>query len=324
MKKFVSVMLTLAMLLTAAAALAETPSITIDVAGAFGDRSFYDSANEGASRLEADFGTVVKRIECNENDADLSTSLYDAADATDMIAAIGWQFGDYLSEAAAAYPDKMFLFIDNEIEDTPANMMSVSYAQNEGSFLVGYIAGKLTKTNIVGAVGGEKVSTIDDFLVGYEAGARYANPDVQVKRAYAGTYENPAEGKKSALMLYDSGCDIVFAVAGKTGEGVFEAAAEKNQLAIGVDSDQKYINPDVIICSMVKKVGQSIYDVVANADTMFKGGEVWKADMATGYIDVAYGTDDMPQQVSEELKAEVEALKEKIISGEITVPTAFE
>ena len=126
-----------------------------------------------------------------------------------------------------------------------------------------------------------------------------------------------ARGQMSLFRL------IVFAVAGKTGEGVFEAAAETGNFAIGVDSDQKYINPDVILCSMVKQVGKSIYDTVADMDANFKGGQIWTADMATGYIDVAYGDDTMTQQVSDELKAEVEDLKAKIVSGEIEVPTAL-
>ena len=202
--------------------------------------------------------------------------------------------------------------------------MSILYAQNEGSFLVGYIAAKLTKTGKIGVVGGEDSATINDFIVGYEAGAAYANPDITVEKQYANGFEDPANGKECALALYGMGCDIVFQVAGKTGEGVFEAAAETGNYAIGVDGDQKYINPDVIICSMVKKVGKSIYDTVADMENYFKGGEIWEADMATGYIDVVYGDDTMPQQVSDELKAEVEALKEKIISGEIEVPTTLE
>ena len=170
-------------------------------------------------------------------------------------------------------------------------------------------------------MGGQDSETINDFIVGYEAGAKYANPDCAVEVQYANDFEDPAKGKECALALYGLGCDIVYQVAGKTGEGVFEAAAETGNYAIGVDGDQKYINPDVIICSMVKQVGKSIYDTVSDMDTYFAGGTVWTADMSTGYIDVVYGDDTMTQQVSDELKAEVEDIKTKIISGEIEVPT---
>ena len=335
MKKFLSFVLAVTLLagLTAFAsadAAKTTPSIAIVVAGSLGDRSFYDSANEGMTQLAADFGTVTKVIECKEDASMYENGLFEAAKECDVIAAVGWQFWDALAAddgilTDPAFADKKFLFIDNALEEIPENLMCITYAQNEGSYLAGYIAGKLSKSGIVGAVGGEDADTINDFLVGYEAGAKLANPDAQVQFQYANTYEDPAKGKECALALYSGGCDVVFAVAGKTGEGVFEAAAEfgKGVLAIGVDGDQKYINPDIIVCSMVKKVGKSIYDVVSDPDTYFKGGSVWNADMSTGYIDVVYGTEDMPQQVTDEIKAEVEEIKAKIIAGEIEVPTAF-
>ena len=329
MKKILAVTLTLALCISmlAVPAMAEektTPSICIVVAGGLGDRSFYDSANEGIEQLKADYGTEIRVIECKEDASLYESSLIDAAEVSDVIAAVGWQFWDSLPGVIEAFPDKQFLFIDNAIDGSFENGMSILYAQNEGSFLVGYIAAKLTKTGKIGVVGGEDSATINDFIVGYEAGAAYANPDITVEKQYANGFEDPANGKECALALYGMGCDIVFQVAGKTGEGVFEAAAETGNYAIGVDGDQKYINPDVIICSMVKKVGKSIYDTVADMENYFKGGEIWEADMATGYIDVVYGDDTMPQQVSDELKAEVEAQKEKIISGEIEVPTTLE
>ncbi len=327
MKKIVALLLCVSMCLSVlcVSAFAEdVPSVAIVVAGGLGDRSFYDSANEGLEELASKYGTVTKVIECKENGSMYLTGLADAAEACDIVFAVGWQFVQALPEAAEGYPDTKFVWIDNALEgDGMANVMSVVYAQNQGSFLVGYIAGKLSKTGVVGAVGGQDSATINDFMVGYEAGAKYANPDIKVDTRYANGFEDPASGKECALALYDAGCDIVFAVAGKTGEGVFEAAKDTGNYAIGVDSDQKYINPDVIICSMVKEVGKSVVDIVENLDERFQPATVWTADMATGYIDVGYGDDTMTQQVSDELKAEVKALQEKIISGEITVPTAL-
>lgn len=327
MKKFLSLMMALVLCLScfAVPAMAEDEalSVAVVVAGTLGDRGFYDSSVEGLNQLVADHGVISKVFECKEDGSLYENSLYDAADTCDVVIAVGWQFWDYLATACAEYPDVKFIFIDNGLDGVGDNLMSVVYAQNEGSFLVGYIAAKLTKTGKIGVVGGEDAATINDFIVGYEAGAKYANADIVIERQYAQTYEDPAKGKECALALYDGGCDIVFAVAGKTGEGVFEAAAETGNFAIGVDSDQKYINPDVILCSMVKQVGKSIYDVVSDLDGKFQPGKIWTADMETGYIDVAYGTEDMTQQVSDELKAEVEELKAKIISGEIEVPTAL-
>lgn len=329
MKKLVALLLSaiLCLSMVVVPALADgTPSVCIVVAGSFGDRSFYDSSKEGIDALAADFGTVTGALECKEDASLYETYLFDAAEQYDIVAAVGWQFWDALAASDGvldAFPDVKFLFIDNDLDPKPENLMPIVYAQNEGSFLVGYIAAKLSQTGVIGAVGGEDSDTINDFLIGYKAGAEYANPEIKVEFSYTNDFEDPAAGKEHARALYDKGCDIVYQVAGKTGEGVFEAAAEVGKYAIGVDGDQKFINPDVIICSMVKRVGASIYDVVANPDEVFTPGQTWSANMADGYIDVVYGTDDMPQQVSAELKAEVEQLKALIVAGEIVVPSVF-
>lgn len=325
MKKLISLLLALALVLSAVAALAETkaPSVTIVVAGTLGDRSFYDSSAAGLDMLKEQKGVDGKVIECGEDGSKFESSLIAAAETSDVVIAVGWQFYDALQTVAPGFEDKKFIFVDNDIREIP-NLMSILYAQNEGSFLVGYIAGKMTTTGKVGVVGGQDGVVINDFIVGYEAGAKHANPDVQVIRKYTETFENPSKGKEATLALYDEGCDIVFAVAGKTGEGVFEAAAERKLYAIGVDSDQKYINPDVILCSCIKEVGKSIFDTISDMDTLYKGGEAWLANTASGYISVGYGDDTMTQQVSDELKAEVEQLMQQIVSGEIKVPTTLE
>ena len=332
MKKLICLMLVAVMAMTVCLVACEGPGgsendlkVAVVLAGATGDRSFYDSANEGLQSLEAAGGVKSMLIEC-QNDASMFTAnLISAAENNDVVVAVGWEFWDALEEYAPQLPDTKFIFVDNGLDGVGDNLLSVTYAQNEGSFLVGYIAGKLTTTGKIGAVGGEDSETINDFIVGYEAGAKYANPDIQVQTKYADTYDDPARGKELALALYDGGCDIIFQVASRTGEGVFEAAAERKLYAIGVDSDQKYINPDVIICSMVKQVGLSIEQTVTALldDGTWNGGEIWVADMSTGLIGVSYGDDSMTQQVSDELKAEVEGIKEDIISGKIKVPTAF-
>lgn len=334
MKKLTALILALALCLTLMApALADQPagpSVAIVVAGTLGDRSFYDSANEGRLRLENELGLKTTVIECRENGSQYENALVTAAEGYDVVVAVGWQFWDALAGNETTpgvpvdFPETKFMFIDNGLDGVGDNLMSVIYAQNQGSFLTGYIAGKMTATGKIGVVGGQNSDTINDFIVGYEEGAKYAKADIVVERKYTEDFEDPSKGKEAALAMYNAGCDIVFAVAGKTGEGVFEAAAETKNYAIGVDSDQKYINPDVILCSMVKDVGLSLYNTVADMDSNFKGGQIWCADMATGYIGVAYGTEDMPQQVSDELKAEVDELAKKIVSGEIVVSSTLQ
>ena len=325
MKKWTALLLVMMLLMSLipTMALADGPSVAVVVAGTLGDRGFYDSSNEGRQKLEVDLGIRTTIVESKEDASRYASDLINAAEDYDVVVAVGWQYWDALTEIVPDYPEVKFLFIDNGLDGVGDNLMSIIYKQSEGSFLVGYIAAKLTVTNKIGVVGGEDVDTINDFIVGYEAGAAYANPDVTVVRRYANGYEDPANGKECATALYDEGCDIVFAVAGKTGEGVFEAAKETGNFAIGVDSDQKFIDPEHIICSMIKSVDKSFYDVIANMDEMFKGGEIWTADMENGYIGVAYGTEEMTQQVSDELKAEVEGIKTMILEGEIKVPSTL-
>ncbi|MDO5322854.1 MAG: BMP family ABC transporter substrate-binding protein [Clostridia bacterium] len=328
MKKLLGLILVIAMVLSMglSATAEEGLKVAVVLSGATGDRSFYDSANEGLQALVAsDLGIQGTLIECKNDASMFTTNLIAAAEDNDIVIAVGWEFWDALTEYAPQLPDTKFIFIDNGLDGVGDNLMSITYAQNEGSFLVGYIAGKLTETGKIGAVGGEDSETINDFIVGYRAGAEYAREGCEVQVQYAGTYDDPAKGKELALALYDAGCDIVFQVASRTGEGVFEAAAERGLYAIGVDSDQKYINPDVIICSMIKQVNLSIEQAVTAYATegTWMGGQIWVADMATGLIDVGYGDDTMTQQVSDELKAEVEEIKAQIIAGEIEVPTAF-
>ena len=331
MKKLLALMLTFVLALSLLAGCASgapsaddaAPDLTVAlvVAGTFGDRSFYDSSKAGCDKLAAE-GIEIKTIECkNENH---TQQIYNAADAADVIVLVGWEFYD-VETVAAEYADKRFIWIDNATSAAVPNVLNITYAQNEGSFLAGYIAAKLTESNVVGAMGGQDQDTINDFIVGYKQGALYANPDVKIEVIYSNDYDDPAIGKECALTLNEKGADVVFQIASKCGDGVFEAAKEKGFYAIGVDSDQKYIDPEVIVCSMCKEVGASIYDAVKQyvekGDDCGLWGTTWVADMATGYVGIGYGDEGSVQQVPDAVKAEVEELSKKIVSGEIKVDT---
>ena len=327
MKKYIALflsMLMIACLFTGCGEVAaqggeENLTLALVVAGNFGDRSFYDSSNAGATRLEEE-GVTVKRIECGNNGH--TEQIRNAADAADVVVLVGWEFFD-VSIVAPEYPDVKFIWIDNATDEPIANVLNITYAQNEGSFLAGYVAAKMSQTGVVGAMGGQDDATINDFIVGYKQGALYANPEVAVEVIYSNSYDDPAIGKECALALHEKGADVIFQIASKCGDGVFEAAQEEGFYAIGVDSDQKYIAPQTIICSMRKEVGDSIYYAVKQY--MEKGdecglfGTTWIANMASGYVGLSYGDAGSVQQVSVELKAEVEELMKKIISGEIVV-----
>ena len=333
MKKTISLLLVFAMILSAFALTGcskdngegEELTVSIVVSSAFGDKSFNDSAKEGADKLAQDYGVKIKTIECQEEN--FKQYMVQAAEESDIVVPVGWQFYE-IPEVAKEYPDTKFIWVDNEAEgiaDLP-NVLCITYAQNEGSFLAGYIAAKMSQSGVVGAVGGEQNTTIDDFIVGYKQGALYANPDIKVVTNYANTYEDPAKGKECALALHNQGADVIFQIAGNTGNGVFAAAQEAGFYAIEVDQDQKISAPEYdkqIICSMKKEVGLSIYDTIKTfiEEEKWEGARVWTADMATGYVSIAYGNEDSEQQISDAIKSEVEEIAGKIVSGDIVVDT---
>ncbi len=337
MKRLIATVLALALLLCAAAMLggcgkdgnngtSDNADVTMAlvVAGKFGDRSFYDSSKEGADRLTNDLGVKVTTIECNNENHD--AQMKNAAENADIVVCVGWEFYN-VETIAPEYPNVKWIWIDNATSAPVANVLNITYAQNEGSFLAGYIAAAMSESGVVGAVGGEDSATINDFIVGYKQGAEYyaqgSDHEIRVVSNYTNTYDDPVVGKDCALALHDQGADVIFQIASAAGDGVFQAAKEKGFYAIGVDSDQKYIDPDTIICSMKKEVGNSIYDAVkafVSGDTS-KLGTTWIADMTNGYVGIGYGDDSATQQISDELKATVAELAEKIGNGEIVVET---
>ncbi len=303
----------------------EELSVYVVVSSTFGDRSFNDSALEGANKLAEEHSNVkVNSIECNNENFD--AQMQNAADNADVVVCVGWEFYN-VETIAPDYPDVHWIWVDNATGAPVENVLNITYAQNEGSFLVGYIAAAMSESGVIGAIGGEDSDTINDFIVGYKQGAQYYadenNTTITVETNYTNDYDDPAKGKECALALNDLGADVIFQIASKAGDGVFEAAEERGFYAIGVDSDQKYINPEVIICSMKKEVGNSIYEAVTQLlggdDSLW--GTTWETDLAGGYVGVGYGEEDAVQQVSDELKAKVEELAEQVVSGDIVVDT---
>ncbi len=299
-------------------------SLALVVAGSFGDRSFYDSSKAGAERLEKDLGVKVSYIECN-NDSH-TTQMQNAADKADIVVCVGWEFYE-INIVAPQYPDVKWIWIDNATEEPVANLLNITYAQNEGSFLAGYIAAAMSTSGVVGAVGGEDSDTINDFIVGYKQGAEYYETEtgkaIEVVSNYTNSYDDPALGKNCAIALNEQGADVIFQIASAAGDGVFEAAKEKGIYAIGVDADQKFIDEDVIICSMKKEVGNSIYEAVkqfVNGETSLLG-TTWVARMDAGYVGIGYGEEGSVQQVTDEIKTAVAALADQIAKGEIVVDT---
>lgn len=308
----------------------EGTKVGLVLAGGLGDRSFYDSSNEGVEKAKEDLGIDFKVYECRNDPSLYNEQMIQASQYASIVAVVGYEFEDIVQEIAGEFPDVHYIYVDNEIEGID-NLTTISYAENEGSFLAGALAAMLTsetsmeginEAKKIGMVGGMDIPVIRNFHAGYEAGAKHVDEDVVVETIYAEDFEDPAKGKESATALYSRDVDIIFGVAGKTGEGVFEAAEEQGMYAIGVDTDQRHINPEAIVASMVKEVGKSIYETIENIQKdEIEKGKVVRYGLAEDGVGMGYGSDDMVQYVTEDMKKELEDIKSKILSGEIEVPT---
>ncbi|KNF10126.1 putative ABC-type transport system, periplasmic component/surface lipoprotein [Gottschalkia purinilytica] len=291
--------------------------------GGVNDQSFNQSAWEGLQRAEKELGIKASYQE-SKQDADYIPNLETLLDGdNDLIWGIGYKVGDALREAAESNPDQKYAIVDYSYGDkTPENVVGVVFKAEQSSFLVGYIAGKMSQTGKVGFVGGIKSNIIDGFDYGYHAGVAYANKltnkGVQVLRQYAESFDNPAKGKAIANSMYQQGADIVFHAAGGVGDGVIESAKEQGKYAIGVDRDQNYLAPDNVITSAMKRVDVGIYDLVkALKEGKFEGGKTIVYGLEHNAVDIAPTSN---KHVPKEILDEVEKLKKDIVDGKINVP----
>lgn len=305
------------------------------VSTSLGDQSFNDSANAGIEQL-ADEGYDAKTVECNNDKNLFEQNLRSAADEAGeggMVIGVGSEL-DMIGKVAKDYPDTKFVWCDNVLEEIGENVTCVSYKQNEGSYLVGWIAGKMSKSGVVGFIGGMDIPVINDFRVGYEQGVKDAGKalgkDIKVVKQFTGDWSDTNLGAEAAQVEQSQGADIIFCAAGGSGNGAIFKAKELGIKCIGVDQDQRIVlgegkYADDILCSMIKEVGKSIVDIVKDyADNgNFTGGEVFDAGMGGGYVAVAYGSEDQEQLVSDELKAELDAQIEKLNAGDLKVDSAL-
>jgi basic membrane protein A len=287
--------------------------------GGINDQSFNQSAWEGLQKAGTDLTIKVSYKE-SKQDADYAPNLETMLDAkNNLIWGIGYMMADAVKAAATKNPKQMYAIIDQDYgKDTPVNVVGVTFKAEQSSFLVGYIAGKMTKTGKVGFVGGMTGPLIAAFQFGYEAGVKQANPKVKIMSQYAESFSDAAKGKAIATQMYQSGCDIVYHAAGGVGNGVIEAAKEKNKYAIGVDRDQNYLAPDNVITSAMKRVDNGVYNVVKQLkDGTLKGGTTITYGLAEGGVDIAPTSNKLvPQAILDE----VAKLKQAVIDGKVTVP----
>ncbi|MCC6686998.1 MAG: BMP family ABC transporter substrate-binding protein [Fimbriimonadaceae bacterium] len=287
--------------------------------GGRGDKSFNDSAWAGIERAKKDFHIEETSIQ-SPSPAVYEGNLTKLADQNmDIVFAVGLGQGSALDKVAAKFPKAIFAIVDGDVK--APNVRMLKFKEEQGSFLAGYLAGCVTKTNKIGFVGGMEIPLIKKFQYGYAAGAKMANPKVELLPVkYTNDWNNADAGKASASVLYASGADIVYHAAGRAGLGVFTAAKEANKFAIGVDSNQDDIQKGLILTSMVKRVDEAVYQTIKDVvEGKFQPGEK-VYDVASGGIGLT-NFEFTKDKIGEQNLKLLKEVEEMIAKGELVVPS---
>ena len=290
--------------------------------GGLDDRSFNFLANRGLQRAKTELG-VEGRVVISKSEADYVPNLTALARQDyDLVIAVGFLMAAALEEVSARFPDVNFAIIDSsqsEMKTKPKNVRGLLFKEQEAGYLVGYLAGLITKTEagakqVIGSVGGLKIPPVDRYIAGYQAGAKEANPGITTLNAYSQDFVDQAKCKELALDQISRGAHVVFQVAGQCGLGALSATAEKNMRGIGVDADQGYLG-DHIATSALKKVDEAVFQTVQDvAEGGFNGGEDTVFDVASG----AVGIGEISPTVPQDAVAEVKRVQDEIADGTIT------
>ncbi len=317
----------------------ETSDLTVGLAydlGGRGDQSFNDSAAAGLDQAVEEFGISAEELEPDEGGENRQELLQLLCDnQTNLIIGVGFLYSESIAAVAENCPDSTFAIVDDAANDLP-NLANLVFAEEQGSFLVGAAAALTTETDHVGFIGGVNIELIQKFEAGFAAGVAAVDPAITVDVEYLTEppdfdgFNDPARGNEVATSMYESGADVVYAAAGGSGGGVFEAAVAAREggddvWAIGVDSDQyNTADPavqDVILTSMLKQVNVAVYNTIAAAVAGEEvGGQTTVFDLSVDGVGYSTSGDFL----SEETIAELEELKAQIVSGDIEVPTVPE
>ncbi|MFD1566971.1 BMP family lipoprotein [Halolamina litorea] len=313
--------------------------------GGLGDEAFNDMAHSGIQRAESELDISFSNTEPTEQ-SEFGTLQSQFASSTspdyDLVACIGFAQLSALQTNASEYPDQNFMLVDSTLDAD--NVASYTFREHEGSFQVGHLAGLLStrefshegsysgsdktfstdpEAKTVGFVGGKENPLIRKFEAGFIAGVNHADSDIEVRSAYAGSWNDPGRGQEIAGSMYDAGADIVYHAAGATGGGVFSAAAERGRLAIGVDSDQSLTSDasHAIVASMVKHVDTAVFNATQDVvNDEFQGGSNIALGLEKDGVEAVIGTEyegELPSEVTDALASSQEAIQ----NGDIDVPT---
>lgn len=304
--------------------------IVFDIGGK-DDRSFNAAAWQGVQRAEKDFQIVLRDVEPGNPTSIEPAMRAFAQRGYNLVIGVGFAQSPLLERVAKDYPNVNFAIIDGVI--MLPNVASLVFMEHQGSYLVGMIAARTSKTGVLGFIGGMDIPLIHRFAVGYTEGARAVNPNIQVIQNYVGVtdsaWNNPGKGKELALAQIGKGADVIFTAAGNSGLGAFDAVEQygkkdgrAERFVVGVDSNQNGVKPGFVLTSMEKRVDNVIYQLIQElVQGRFKGGFHVYGLKENG---VGYSLDQFNRElITPEVIQEVEQAKQKIINGEIKVTDAM-
>ncbi len=310
------------LLATLAVAKPHTVGFITGAAG-LGDESFSDMTYKGLRKAQRRFGFELMIAEPDSPGMVSNQTIDELTKNCDVIVLLGAQYNPLARGLAASNPDKKFVVIEGNITDSP-NVASIGFQQHEGAFLAGALAAMVTQTHIIGYIGGTDIPPVRSFLVGYTEGARKVNPEVRVESFFIGGpgdfsgFEKPWDGLRVATRMYNNGVDVIFQVAGMTGNGVIEAARREGKYVIGVDSNQDAMAVGHVLTSMMKRFDEAVYEEMVQ---LFSGKFVPGSkkyglrEKGVSLTDMRYSRD----VVSPDMRAKLEKLKQGIVNGTIVV-----
>ncbi len=284
------------------------------------DKSFNSAAFKGSTEAKNKLGIFLKEVEVSDDNLFEPAMKSFAQKKFDLIIAIGVSQAEPLKKVSKEFPNQKFAIVDASV-DSP-NVASLMFNEHEGSYLVGYIAGMKSKSNTIGFIGGMDIPLIRRFDMAYTQGVKAANSKAKTITNYIGVtsdaWNNPTKGKELAQSQYGRGADIIFVAAGASNNGAFNAAEESKKFAIGVDSNQNWIKPGLILTSMLKRVDTAVYMTIEQASKgQFKSG-VHSFGLQNSGIDWALDENNKKLFSEEEIK-KIDAIKADIVSGKIKV-----
>jgi basic membrane protein A len=294
-----------------------TIAMITDVAGV-NDQSFNQSAWEGLQRAGKELGINVKYLE-SKQDSDYASNIETLADEeVDLILGVGMKLSGAIEEGAKLYPEQKFALVDETYENIPKNVETIQFNAEQSAYLVGLVAGKMTKTNNVGFIGGMELPVIETFKYGFMAGVKAANPNAGIQTQYANSFTDQAKGKAIANQMYSKSADILFIAGGDVGTGAIEAAKENNKFAIGVDRDQSDLAPKNVLSSAIKRVDVGVFELAKDLqEGKFQGGKTTVYGLDENAVGIPETTKNLVTQNIIDFVSEQAA---KLQKGELTAP----